>query len=305
MGNKKEKCRVSTEDINLNDETLGRFIEGYDSKKDRNGSNGCTVGLGSFFLVVGLLMGYFFFKELFSSPTFHNNIFIFLVCSVFLLLLGGVLVYGIASVWANPHRVYVYEKGFVWKVVNRKGKEKSATQVLFDAVDSIAFAKTRNYTNGAYTGTSFNFRVLDLNGKELLRKKGSYRNKNEEADAGSWLYFSLEAIEQQWAKIALERLNKQLEERGELMFKNDKGRRILLTRQGVSMDEANIPWEYVSTNMHDGYLWINDSRKKKGLFSSSDIKINVNTMPNSRLFLAAFRFLDPKSGVINGSYKRE
>lgn len=291
MSKTKEQCMVSMENMHLNDPTLGRFLEGYDSKKDSNPHNGCTLGLGVFFLAAAFLVIILYITKVASKPHPGSDSWAMLLLAVPCLLIGGLLLFLILRVWLKPNRVYIYQKGFIWKVVNRKGEEKSSLLVNFDDVESIAYAKTRSYTNGVYSGTSFDFKVLDPTGKMLLRKKGSYRNKNEEEDRGGWLYYSLEAIDCQWTKVGLERLNQQLEKHGELIFKNDKGRRIILNRTGITMDDKTVPWETMQAKSHDGFLWINDSRYKKSIFSASDIKINLNTMPNFRLFMAALRTL--------------
>ncbi len=282
---------VSTENIHLNDPTLGRFLEGYDSQKDRNPRHGCSIGLGIFFLAAAVFVLYLYFAKIATKPHSGSDSWVILIMAALFLFVGAMLILVVMKVWLKPNRVYIYQKGFIWKVVNRKGEEQSATLVNFDQVESISYAKTRRYRNGVYNGTSFDFKVYDPTGNLLFRKKGTYWNKGEDPDRGGWTYHSLEAIDRQWTKVGLERLQEQLEKHGELIFKNDKGHRILLSRKGITMDDKTVPWETMKTKSHDGFLWIDDSREKKNIFSASDIKLNLNSMPNARLFLAAFRFL--------------
>ena len=295
MSKTKEQCMVSTENIHLNDPTLGRFIEGYDSQKDSNPANGCSLGLSIFLLAGAFLALFLYFTKVANKPHPGPDSWMILIMAAIFLLTGGLLLFVLLKGWLKPNRVYVYQNGFIWKIVNRKGEEQSATLVNFADVEAIAYSKTRRYTNGVYNGTSFDLKVLDQKGKMLFRKKGAYKNKGEDVDRGGWVYYSLEAIDRQWTKVGLERLQEQLEKHGELIFKNDKGHRILLSRKGITMDDKSVPWETMETKSHDGFLWIDDSRKKKNLFSASDIKLNLNTMPNARLFLAAFRFLIQQS----------
>ena len=286
MSESKEKCKIFAD----NDPELGNFIEGYDSQKDSNPLNGCLYRVSILFLVGAFLLLISYFTEVANKPHYSSENWPILLLVAIMLLMSGFFLFK----RMRPIRVYVYQNGFIWKVVNRKGEEQSATMVNFDDVDTIAYFKTHRYVNGVLSSNTFVFKVLDQQGKTLFRKKGGYNNSSEDGedgDFGGWMYYSLEAIDQQWTKVGLERMHDQLKKHGELIFKNGKGHRILLSRNGITMDDKSVPWETMKTRSRDGFLWIDDSRKKKTLFSSSDIKLNLNTLPNSQLFLAAFRFL--------------
>ena len=54
MSESKEKCKIFAD----NDPELGNFIEGYDSQKDSNPANGCSLGL-SIFLLAGAFLAPF------------------------------------------------------------------------------------------------------------------------------------------------------------------------------------------------------------------------------------------------------
>ena len=106
------------------------------------------------------------------------------------------------------------------------------------------------------------------------------------------MYYAMDAIEAQWTKSELPRLMEKWEQKGELYFVNSDGPSVTLDKEGIKTNRASVSWKTMKFKIgSDGYLRIDNSLREKKFLSSSDIEINLNTLNNSSLFLAAFRFL--------------
>lgn len=281
MKDSKDECSIYAE----KDPVLGNFIEGYDSRREFNPRNGCILILG----VIVIIIGVFALVTAISNGQIVGGILSFMIFGG----IGCIPFYIVLRSWRKPNRVMVYEKGFIWKVLNRKGEEMSSKQVMFGDVTSIHYSKVF-YNRGSgildvNTGTYLDFKVFAQKDEILIHKKGNNRCSSQNPDEGGWMYYSMDAIEAQWTKFELPRMRKEWEEKGELSFVGSDGFIVTLNKEGIKAGTSFVPWENMKYQPTcDRCLKIDNALNKKNFFSSPDIKINLNTLSNSLLFLEFF-----------------
>ena len=291
MSESKEKCKIFAD----NDPELGNFIEGYDSRKDFNARNGCILIFGIALVLFGIIIFITIVGESVNEPHSAKRFVSGLFALLFMGGIGAIAMSIVLGPWSKPCQVLVYEKGFIWRKINRAGEEKSSKKVMFDDVSYIHY--TKEYRSNAHlfninTGTYLKFKVYGKKGATLLRKEGNNRRALEDPEEGGWMYYAMDAIEAQWTKSELPRLMEKWEQKGELYFVNSDGPSVTLDKEGIKTNRASVSWKTMKFKIgSDSYLRIDNSLREKKFLSSSDIEINLNTLNNSSLFLAAFRFL--------------
>ena len=142
----------------------------------------------------------------------------------------GYIVAGIAlivTVWLTRFKAYctyVGDRGVVRYTLTRSRDAAPAIELLkFEETDEVYASQTRQYVNGVYTGTSYDYRWTDKGGRQLLRLKGQHRGKNAAPKPGNAWHFA-NAAEIAWSEHFLDRAQQQLQAEGSIAFRVDKRR---------------------------------------------------------------------------------
>lgn len=274
----REKCQIQPNDPGIPACGLGSFVTGYDSSLDSKpiAATVIFVLLAIGMLVAGVYFAFFCGEELAVR----------VLLGMLFLLFAGSFLYGILRIWFRVERVYVFDNGFFWMTENKNGKVLKDEVVDFSKAVAVLNNRTRQYKNGTYTGTSYNLAVMSDNAT-LFKKRGSYSNQNELPDEGGWLYFSLQAILQQWMKIGVERMNEELRTKGYISFGD-----IAVSKDYIRKGDTTIERGDITYKFSGGILTIDSASKgKKILNVKHDISINVNGMLNGQWFLVAVKNL--------------
>jgi hypothetical protein len=116
-------------------------------------------------------------------------------------VLGGLAALGI-TLLATRFKVkssFVGEEGIAEFTLKGRREAKPAAQVLlFVQAQELRARQTRQYVNGIYTGTSYDYTWTDPAGQRVWRRKGSYRQKKKGLKPGEPFRF-VQAAELAWS----------------------------------------------------------------------------------------------------------
>jgi hypothetical protein len=165
---------------------------------------------------------------------------------------------------------------------------------LFERAEELRTGQTRQFYNGVYTGTTYDFGWTDAGGRRVFRLNGNYHSKegNPKPDSPFWL---AAAAERAWNMNEVERMQQQLEQHGFVQFGIGSGD---FVRVGPGFFEfgwkgelARINVEEIKTlSLSDGQFRIH--HKDAGWFSrKGKFNFQYSDMANARLFLLAIEKL--------------
>lgn len=163
-----------------------------------------------------------------------------------------------------------------------------AELLLFAQAAEVRTAQTRQFTNGVYTGTSYDFRWTGPAGQVLLRLKGTYRSKEGNPKPKDAFHFA-RAAEIAWSQFLLDRIVEQLKQYGFVQF-NIKGSDFVRIGSGFiefffrGQATRVLAGEIASLNLNQGQFSI---KHKDARWFSSKGKFNFpyGEMANARLFI--------------------
>lgn len=193
---------------------------------------------------------------------------------------------------------YVGEHGIA--LYNLKGNRSAPpkTQIfLFKEGQNLFTQQTRNYYNGVYTGTTFNYWWSRLSGPEF-RIKGAYRSQKGTPPADN-LYHFAQAAEGRWSTYLLPVINEQLNQLGYIEFPIGKTLRMVRIGPGfMEFVEKDGPHRVEVADMKDIRLGggIFQFKHKDASWWSGKGKYSFGyaAIPNARLFLIC---LDRLTGI--------
>lgn len=286
----KETCRIIASETIIPDVGLGKYINGYDSRYD-------TLPWEKLVLLSAFAVFFFYtgIQGLVQAPKDKNlGPFVSYLLSFLPILIGGIFAaYTIKTLnkyYLKRSVVYVYENGFAWKKTKRNGETIKSGKINFNKVDGIDFPQTRCRINGIYIRTTYEFNVWS-NDRLLFHKSGSYRNLHEEKEE-DWELLSLKAIMDRWNYVGLARINEDLFRNGFVSFyDNGTNKRIEVGRYYIKVGSNTYQKEHIKYRFYDGILYIDDDTNDSDWLSSYDVKININRMTNSHLFLCTINSL--------------
>jgi len=113
------------------------------------------------------------------------------------------------------HRcTYVGEDGAaLFELRGSRDRTPSAKVLRFADAAELRASQTRQFINGVYAGTVYDFRWTDASGRERLRLKGTHRGKDGPPKPGDPFHFAT-AAEVAWSVHYLARAQEQLEREG-------------------------------------------------------------------------------------------
>lgn len=209
------------------------------------------------------------------------------------LLLAVCAVVAAAFFFKKDTVIIVGTEGFVvYKLSRRTHRIISCDLYLFKDVTELVFPQTVQFINNAYTGTSFNFKLL--NGENILYgESGKYFNsKNEEGKYG-WKFPFLQDIENAWTSFLMKDLIRQLQTEGIVHFNSKES----FTENQIEVGRYYLKYNNMIFQKHeigkvyfeDGMLFIehkNYESKYWGLKNKGErMSIPVNKMPNKKAFI--------------------
>jgi hypothetical protein len=190
---------------------------------------------------------------------------------------------------------YVGERGAAYFILKGKRDRNPKVQMLlFANAQELRAKQTRQYVNGVYTGTSYDYTWTDPAGKRLWRMKGTYYQRKKGLKAGERFRF-VQATEVAWSVHFLERANKVLSAEGSIPFRVDK-RRIVRVGPGflefhfggdpVRLTQADI----ASVNLGNGMFQFKH-KDSKWYSLSGKYSFQYGSMANGRVFILALEKL--------------
>lgn len=176
---------------------------------------------------------------------------------------------------------------------SRDGKPK--VQLLqFAQAEELRARQTRQYVNGVYVGTRYDYNWTGPDKQHLWRVRGSYRQRKKGLKAGEPFRF-LQAAELAWSVHYLERADKLLKSEGSIPFRVD-GHRIV--RVGPGFLEFHFGGEPVRLTREDiasvslGSGTFQFKHKDAKWYSlSGKYSFKYGNMANAKVFLLALEKL--------------
>lgn len=216
------------------------------------------------------------------------------------LTVAGAGVFGVAGCVAgfvlsasSYHSTYVGTEGAAR--ATRKKERVTLEAVRWDQVRCITFTQTRNHTNGVYTGTSFNFSFHRNDDQKPFTIHGMFSAKEAAAAPRTSLVHFAYCAETSWTTWRLNRVDAELASHGTVHFGINKKDWIRVGEGFIELffkgaqerlDAADI----ASVSLDQGYMTIQRTGAKKGLFSSDGVfRFNVNGMADFRVFMVVFQ----------------
>lgn len=196
------------------------------------------------------------------------------------------------------HRVdYVGRDGVARIWCARSPHHVSRSEVFrFEDAEELRTGQTRQYTNGAYTGTSYVFNWTDATGKRRYKLSGSYHGEKKPPKPKDPFHFA-ERAEVAWSLHLFDRASEELEQRGAIRF-NLGGANWVAVGPGfldIGRKEGVERWtseEIGGISAKDGTFKIKRRDAKEGWFSSQGVfAFTYAQMANARLFLLALNRL--------------
>ena len=169
------------------------------------------------------------------------------------------------------------------------GKIKSEWLFFADAAD-LKTSQTKNYYNGVYTGTTYSFHWLTLEGKSLLNLKGNYSSKAGTPKEKSPFYFALSA-EAAWCDYLIDKLDEELQANGSIEFRVNKKDTVRIGSGFLEFafkgDVTRVLVEDIKTlSINEGNFVIH-TNEAKWLGSKGKFSFAYGQMGNAKLFLYA------------------
>jgi hypothetical protein len=182
---------------------------------------------------------------------------------------------------------YVGRQGLMRYLEPKLGRAR--TEVLaFANADELKVSRTRNYYNGAYTGTTYDYSWLAA-GRPAFRIAGMYRD--DRSDPIDPVHFAF-AAEKAWTRFRLAQVQEQMRRDGIVRFR--AGNDFVGVGDGFieigwkgaveRLDKASIE----SLSLSQGTLIVKRRGAKQGLFRSEGVfRFPVSTLSDFHTFLVA------------------
>lgn len=207
----------------------------------------------------------------------------------------------LAVVWwltGFKHKVTYVGKEGVARLTCKGRTDRLVKSEVFRFEDAAALrtGQTRQYCNGVYTGTSYQFTWTDAAGRKRFKLSGTYRGEKKPPKAKDPFHFA-ESAELAWSLYLLDRMQEELKRDGALRFPLG-GADFVAVGPGflvLSRKGNQERWELDEIGgiiVNDGTLKIKRIDAKEGWFSSQGVfQFPYQQMANARLFLLSINRL--------------
>ncbi len=210
--------------------------------------------------------------------------------------ISGVIgaVVGFVSAKPKYETSYIGEHGIAsYKYGGRGATIGKADVFSFARGDILQVQQTRNYYNGVYTGTTYNFVWNNAAGKPEHRIMGTHKSKEGNPPTEDPYWYGI-AAENAWSRFRLPALRDQLA-RGETVFFPVRGKGAVgVSRQGLTIQiggkQEMVPMNAIGNlGINNGEVTITRIGAKKGFLgigADGVYKFPYSGLGNARLFLA-------------------
>jgi hypothetical protein len=171
---------------------------------------------------------------------------------------------------------------------SRQSIPKCTMMLLFNQAHELRTGQTRHYTNWAYDKTTYFFNWTDKTGRPLLTLAGKYCSMNGMPGRGHPFHFA-KASEIAWSLYLLDRVADELERKGSIEFRINRGLTVRVGPGFLEFDHngevAHIRVDEIKTcNLNEGTFHI--AHKDTRWFSfKGKFNFSYASMPNARVFL--------------------
>jgi hypothetical protein len=173
-----------------------------------------------------------------------------------------------------------------------RGNVYKTEQFLFDEAAELRTSQTRHYTNGVYTGTSYEHNWTTAEGKKRYRVTGRYTGESRPPKPESPFHFA-QSAELAWSSCLMERAVEELNTRGSIRFNLARQNWVAVGNGFIDLhmdgnDARCTREEIAGISLNGGTFEIRRTDAKVGWFSRTGVfSFGYGQMANSRLFLLA------------------
>ncbi len=211
---------------------------------------------------------------------------------VIYLSIGFGLLVGLIAYFATrfSHQCsYVGEHGMaVFKIKGDWGSNIKEEIFLFDDAVSLNASQTRNYTNGIYTGTNYDFTWKDGAGGRMMRLNGNYHSKTGNPKAKSPFHLARMA-EHAWNIHLADRLQKELDEYGFVEFLVNKNDAVRVGPQFMEFcfkgRTDRVPAHAIKSLSINNGVFVIHTNEAKWFSSKGKFSFNYGNLANAGMFI--------------------
>ena len=194
-----------------------------------------------------------------------------------------------------PKSTFVSREGlYEAKLKGTRGGPIVDRTLLFRDAAELITGQTRHYTNGVYTGTTYEYKWINFQGQPIFGLSGRYRSSKGTPKPGHAFYFGA-AGELAWSRHYLERAAEQLDKEGAITFRVD-AKRMLRVGPGFMEfhfggDPQRVTCEDIAKVTLGGGQFSFKHKDAKWYASQGKFNFNYSKMANARVFLLALERL--------------
>jgi hypothetical protein len=209
----------------------------------------------------------------------------------------GIIALGIALLLTRFKVVcsFVGESGTATFTLKGRRNAKPKAQVLrFSDVEELRAKQTRQYVNGVYVGTYYDYTWIGPGGRHLSRTRGNYRQRKKGLRPGEPFRF-VQAAEIAWSEFFLERANQTLKTEGSISFRVDNKRVVRVGPGFIEFHFGGEPKRFTSDEIAsvslDNGTFQFKHKDTKWYSLSGRYSFQYGNMANARIFLLALEKL--------------
>ncbi len=190
---------------------------------------------------------------------------------------------------------FVGENGVAsFTLKKRRDGSPKVQLLLFAQAEELRAKQIRQYVNGAYIGTRYDFIWTGPGGERLWRAKSSYRQRKKGLRAGEPFRY-VQAAEVAWSVHYLERAQKYLDTEGSIPFRVDSGRVVRVGPGFMEFHFGGDPMrltkeDIASVSLGSGRFQFKH-KDAKWYSLSGKYSFQYGNMANARVFLLALEKL--------------
>jgi hypothetical protein len=190
------------------------------------------------------------------------------------------------------HRcTFVGESGIALFHLRGHREARPTAQVLvWSEASELRAAQTRHFYNGIYTGTSYEYRWTDAQGRLMVRLNGKYMGRDGPPKPLDPYHFAA-AAEVSWSIHYLARAQEQLKREGSIAFRVD-GRRVVRVGPGFMEfhfggEPVRITADEIATVSLDSGTFAFKHKDAKWYSSAGKFNFQYGQMANGKVFFLA------------------
>ncbi|MCM1111113.1 MAG: hypothetical protein NC336_07895 [Clostridium sp.] len=257
-----EQFVINPDDIQIPDEGLGEFVNGYTEERIPFSKDmilwNLLPGVGQLFFI-GYLVKYWMIKK-------------------------------------NAERILLYQSGFIHQNLDGKRLVRKENVVNFDDLNGVLVERSRQYQViygiRKYVRTDVCLWVSFKNNTKKRILSGSYRNEHEVDGYYNFEGFACNAINNAWMQFAFKRFNDEFAAKGYGSFTTPSGEEVLVGSDFIKIGDTVVSSGF-KYSFDNGTLYLYPNAAEGGHFKtkSKPVSIYVAEMFNKEVFLTAIAHL--------------